>query len=93
MPDVTGARTTGNENQAQRRIDIAPQILLLEPNATILTLLSNQLNSSVTTDPKYTWFEDASLNRFDAINNGAGYNTRPRASWWTTARTSSSATS
>jgi hypothetical protein len=73
MADVTGARGTGNVSQSTRKVDMKAQILLLEPSAAPLTVLSARLNTDGAVNPEFSWQEDRSEPRFDAINNGAGY--------------------
>lgn len=74
MADITGARGTGNITQTMRSPDVANMVLELEPNSYPLTVLLGKLSSEATVNPEYSWFEDKLQNRFDAINNGAGYN-------------------
>lgn len=74
MADVTGSRGTGNISQSIRQIDMAKEILELEPNSYPLTVLMGMLNSEVTVNPEFSWQENKPKARFDAINNGAGYN-------------------
>ncbi len=73
MATVTGARGTGNVAQGLRKIDMADKILLLEPDAAPLTVLSKRLSKKGTHNPEFKWSEDALEARFDAVNNGAGY--------------------
>lgn len=73
MATVTGQRGTGNVAQGLRKIDMADKILLLEPDAAPLTVLSKRLSKRPTSNPEYKWSEDALAPRFDAINAGAGY--------------------
>jgi hypothetical protein len=73
MADITGARGTGNITQSIRTIDMADTVLELEPNSYPLTVLLGKLSSENTVNPEYSWTEDKLQNRFDAINNGAGY--------------------
>ena len=75
MAGVTGARGTGNVLADQRTIDMAERIALLEPDASPLTVLSKRIRRERALDPKFSWLEDDREPRFDAINNGAGYNT------------------
>src|SRR5690242_7347 len=65
MADVIGARGTGSPTQSIRRIDMHEQILLLEPSATPLTVLTARLNKKSTVNPKFTWQEDALAARSD----------------------------
>lgn len=75
MPDVTGARTSLNVNQTSRKIDMVAEIKLLESEDTPLFVLTAELPSAATFNPKFQWQEDALAPRFTAINNGAGYDT------------------
>jgi hypothetical protein len=70
---VTGQRGTSNIEQTQRRIDMAQKILLLEPDAAPLTVITKNIDKRKTGNPKFQWFEDELDPRFDAVNNGAGY--------------------
>lgn len=70
---VTGQRGTTNIEQTQRRIDMAQEILLLEPDAAPLTVITKNINKKATVNPKFQWLEDELDPRFDRINNGAGY--------------------
>jgi len=77
MATITGQRDTGNVASVQRYIDIAPEIIALEPEAAPLTVISRRFreggNVKVTGDPEFSWVESEREVRFDAINNGAGY--------------------
>lgn len=73
MATVTGQRTTGNISQSTRKVDMSEKILLLDPNAAPLTVLSRRLSKKAAINPEYSWQEDDLEPRFDAINNGAGY--------------------
>lgn len=55
---VSGARGTGNVESGQRKVDIREDILLLDPDATPLTVLSARLDSKPTENPEFKWFED-----------------------------------
>jgi hypothetical protein len=70
---VTGQRGSTNIEQAQRRIDMAQEILLLEPDAAPLTVITKNISKKPTVNPKFQWMEDELDPRFDRINNGAGY--------------------
>ena len=72
---VTGQRGTTTISSDQRRIDMADKILLLEPDANPLTQFTKRLSKKGTVNPQFKWQEDELDPRFDAINNGAGYNT------------------
>lgn len=71
---VTGQRATNTIEQQQRKIDMAQKILLLEPSAAPLTVISKKIDSRKTGNPKFAWMEDELDPRFDAINNSGGYN-------------------
>lgn len=73
MAVVTGGRRTDSVASDQRYIDIAKPILLLEPDAAPLTVITKSLSSKPAGDPKFKWVEDERDVRFDQINNGAGY--------------------
>jgi hypothetical protein len=73
---VTGQRATagtGAINQDQRKVDMAKKILLLEPDATPLQVITRSLSKKATGNPKFHWQEDELDPRFDQVNNGAGY--------------------
>ena len=55
---VSGARGTGNVESGQRKVDIREEILLLDPDATPLTVISARLDSKPTENPEFKWFED-----------------------------------
>lgn len=67
MADITGARGTGNISQSMRKVDMKEAILLLEPDAAPLTVLSGRLNKRPTHNPEFSWQEDALDNRFDTV--------------------------
>jgi hypothetical protein len=66
-------RGTLDGNQDNRRIDMADKILLLEPDAAPLTVVTKNIAKKGTGNPKFQWQEDELDPRFDRINNGAGY--------------------
>jgi len=72
MAQVRGIRTTKNILQDRREFDFTG-IHLLEPNQTPLTAILSQLRKRSCFNPEYNWFEDALIERFDRINNTAGY--------------------
>lgn len=74
MATVTGQRTTGNIAANQRIIDLNEKVLRLEPDAAPLTVISKQLSKKVTNNVTFRWAEKERATRFDAVNNGAGYN-------------------
>lgn len=77
MATVTGQRTTGNVASVQRYIDIAPEIVRLEPEAAPLTVISRRIreggNTKTAGDPEFHWVESERDTRFDAINKAGGY--------------------
>ena len=75
MATVTGQRTTGNLASNQRIIDLSEKVLRLEPDAAPLCVISKRLMKSATTNVTFRWAETERTTRFDAVNNGAGYNT------------------
>lgn len=72
MTVITGGRRTDTVASDQRYIDIAKPILLLEPSAAPLTVITKSLNSKPAGDPKFKWVEDERDTRFDSINKGSG---------------------
>jgi hypothetical protein len=73
---ITGQRATAGTqgvNQDQRKIDMADKILLLEPDAAPLTVITKNIKKIPTGNPQFKWQEDELDPRFDRINNGAGY--------------------
>ncbi len=75
MAIISGPRGTGNVSQTSRKPDIGDRILLLQPDASPLTVISKRLRKKPTHNPEFKWAEDDLDVRFDAINNGGGYNT------------------
>jgi hypothetical protein len=70
---VSGQRGTLDGNQDNRKIDMADKILLLEPDAAPLTVVTKNIQKKGTGNPKFQWQEDELDPRFDQVNNGAGY--------------------
>lgn len=72
---ITGTRDTANILQAKKKIDMSNTIALLQPSATPLISLLKQFkqNTKPATNPKFSWMEDDLGARWDAVNNGAGY--------------------
>jgi hypothetical protein len=68
MAVVTDARTTGNVLAAQRVVDMADEILDLEPNAAPLTVITKRLDSRPAMDPLFSWLNDELESRFAVIN-------------------------
>lgn len=75
MTVIAGARGTGNVTQTMRKVDFGDAILLLQPDAAPLTVLTKRLGKSATINPDFNWAEDDLDVRFDAVNNSGGYNT------------------
>lgn len=77
MATVTGQRTAENVASAQRYIDIARDILKLEPDATPLTVLTKRMREGggvkSVGDFEYSWMESEREVRFDAVNKAEGY--------------------
>lgn len=73
MTVVTGQRHQANVASAQRYIDIAKEIMELEPSAAPLTVVTSRMNKKQTGETEYSWMESEREVEFDAINNGAGY--------------------
>lgn len=77
MATVTGQRTTANAASIQRYIDIAPEIVRLEPEAAPLTVISRRIreggNTKLAGDPEFSWVESERDARFDAINKAEGF--------------------
>lgn len=73
MAVVSGPRGSNSVTQDIRKVDFGDAILLLQPDAAPLTVLTKRLGKSVTHNPDFKWAEDDLDVRFDAINNGAGY--------------------
>ena len=70
---VSGQRATNTQGADQRAIDMKDKILLLEPDAAPLTVITKNIGRDKTVDPKFKWMEDELEPRWDAVNNGAGY--------------------
>ena len=73
MATITGQRTTTGILSDQLAIDLGDRISLLEPDSQPLTVFSRAAGKARTVATKFSWLEDSSEARFDAINNGAGY--------------------
>jgi len=66
---VTTTRGTGVLNtETRRKRDVSPLIAQLEGDAGPLVTLLMRLKSKATTDPKFEWFEDELLPRFDVLS-------------------------
>ena len=70
---VTGTRTTANVASAQRYIDIAPEIMKLDPNATPFVVITSRMNKKQAGDAEFSWMESEREVVFDAINKSGGY--------------------
>ena len=73
MADIAGARHTLGIEQTTRERDIRKTIYELDPNNAPLTTISMRLPRKPTHNPLFEWYESNRRQRFDAINNGAGY--------------------
>lgn len=75
MAVVTGTRDTRNITQNKIVVDMSDKIALLQPNAEpfMSFLKIAKRNTEAARNPKFEWLEDDLLPRWDAINNGAGY--------------------
>lgn len=71
---VTGQRATAGTNgvnASQRKIDMAQQILLLEPESSPLTVILKNLSKKRCFAPKYQWMEKELDPRFDTTSASA----------------------
>lgn len=79
MAVISGQRTTENVSSTQRAIDLAKPILLLEPEAAPLTVLTKSIenggNVRSCDDFEYSWMEDERDTRTAKINHGEEYST------------------
>jgi hypothetical protein len=73
MPNLSGARGTGNITAAQIKPDIDNKLYLLDANKNPLVALTSKLRKRVTTNPKFSWFEQDIESYIDAINFSTGY--------------------
>lgn len=74
MAVIDGQRGTTDVASFQRVIDIADEIMTLEPNSTPFTLLSKKIGKQKPArDAKFSWVEDEREERFGEIDNGGGY--------------------
>ena len=73
---ITGYTGTGNIGSARLVVDMSNEIALLQPSKTpLITILKQAMkNTRAASNPKFSWMEDDLKARWDAINNGAGYN-------------------
>lgn len=75
---ISGGQTidsTGGGNTDRFRPQIRDEILMYGPNINPVTLISSKVKSRGVGNPVYKVMNDKRLPRFDAINNGGGYNT------------------
>jgi hypothetical protein len=77
MAVVTNARTTSNVLAAQRVVDMADDILLLEPSAAPLTTITKRLASKPAVDPLFSWLNDELDSRFAVVNGGQSSTQNP----------------
>lgn len=85
MPNIAGIRGTGNIPAGQIKVEVAPELSLLDVNRyPLVALLSNAgkdpftgqgvaVKKKLTHNPKFTWWEDKYGEVWDAINNATGY--------------------
>jgi hypothetical protein len=68
---LAGQRTTLNSLQASRRVDMASEIMLLEPESTPLTVFSkaNKMKRKVAVNPEYSHVEDSLRTRLQRLND------------------------
>jgi hypothetical protein len=66
--------STENIPSARRVRDVWDRFLYVDPDAAPFTLVTKNAGSRVATNPKYEWFEKNRAPKWDAVNNGAGYN-------------------
>lgn len=62
---VTGQRGTTLIEQQQRKVDMSDKTLLLEPDASPLTIITKKISKKKTGNPKFSWMEDELDPRFD----------------------------
>lgn len=74
---VAGQRTTENVAAVQRAIAVDKEIVLLEPDAAPLTVLTKRWEEGGNVRPvgdfEFSWVEDEGEVRFDAVNKVGGY--------------------
>lgn len=75
MTVISGPRGTGNVTSTMRKVDFGDAILLLQPDAAPLTVLTKRLGKQSTFNPKFNWAEDDLDVRFDAVNDASGIDT------------------
>lgn len=77
MALITGQAKVGDLTSTQRAIALDKDILLLEPSAAPLTVITKRIenggNVRATEDPEFKWVENERETRWDAVNHGGGY--------------------
>jgi len=85
MPNVVGIRGTGNIPSGILKVEVAPELALLDVNRyPLVALLSNAgkdpftgqgvpVKKKATHNPKFSWWEDKYGEVWDAINSATGY--------------------
>ena len=85
MPNIIGIRGTGNIPSGLLKVEVAPELALLDVNRyPLVALLSNAgkdpftgqgvaVKKKATHNPKFSWWEDKYGEVWDAVNNAAGY--------------------
>uniref|UniRef100_A0A832I0Z0 Phage major capsid protein n=1 Tax=Eiseniibacteriota bacterium TaxID=2212470 RepID=A0A832I0Z0_UNCEI len=73
MANLSGARGTGNITAAQIKPDVDNKLYLLDANKAPLVALTAKLRKKVTTNPKFSWFEQNIESYIDAVNYSTGY--------------------
>lgn len=73
---VGGVRDTANIQAQKIVVDMSDDIALLQPNESPFMSFLKIAKRSVKAahNPKFEWLEDDLLPRWDAVNNGSGYN-------------------
>lgn len=83
MAVVAGQRETNNVASTQRVIDLHKPILMLEPDAAPIAVITKQYAGGSmrerATDPKFTWHNDKLETRTDQVNDNTDMNTTDTA--------------
>lgn len=67
---VSTARSTSTQSTETRRVrDVSPALAQLEPDAGPLVTFMAKTRSKAATDPKFEWFENQLLPRFDTLGS------------------------
>lgn len=78
MAAQSGQRNTGNVASIQQKIDISDRILNVDPSEAPYTVILKRTQGGgakqAVESATFKWVEDDRMERWDAINNGAGYN-------------------